>query len=240
MSGLMTRVTNKVKRVVNQTASKVANSTNGAVVDRFHKIWYDNGDLTWGANTFLGFKIMQSPLDLQLYQEILFKTKPAFILETGVFGGGSLVYFASMLDLMKASPETIVIGVDIVLKPEAKAIQHPRIRLIEGSSTDPAIIEKIKAMLPAPKGMVVLDSDHSEAHVTAELGLYPQFVEVGCYLVVEDTNINGHPVLKDFGPGPMESVRKFLPNHPEFVADDPLWQRNFYSHHQYGWLKRVR
>lgn len=209
------------------------------VINRFMRIYYNHSN-SWAGNTFLGHRILQNPLDLQLYQELIYKLRPPFILQTGVFGGGSLVYFASILDLMKASPETLVVGVDIELQETAKAIDHPRIRMVEGSSTDPATIEKLRAILPASRGMVILDSDHAEDHVYREMELYSQFVEVGSYMVVEDTIVNGHPVLHNHGPGPFESVKRWLPKHPEFVQDDEIWKRNIFSHHQYGWLKRVR
>ena len=166
--------------------------------------------------------------------------KPPFVLQTGVERGGSLLYFASLLDMMGAPDSALVIGVDIAPKPEAKTLRHPRIRILEGSSTDPAIIREIESLLPASQGLVSLDSDHSCGHVSRELELYHRFVAPGSYLVVEDTNVNGHPVHPGFGPGPYEAVQKFLKANKDFEADDALWKRNRFSFHQYGWLKRVR
>ena len=67
--------------------------------------------------------------------------------------------------------------------------------------------------------MVILDSDHSQAHVSAELSAYAPLVTPGCYLIVEDTCVNGHPLYPDHGPGPMEALDAFLPQHPEFEPD---------------------
>jgi cephalosporin hydroxylase len=230
---------NLVKRVFHAVLSP-RSPWGRSVIKRFHQMYYHSPD-SWARNTFLGFPILQNPLDLQLYQEVIFRNRPKFIVQTGVAGGGSLLYFATLLDLIGAPAEAVVVGIDIKLTPDAKRLSHPRIRIYQGSSIEPAALDFVNQFVPnGARGMVVLDSDHSKKHVCAELAYYERYVDVGQYLVVEDTNVNGRPVSPYHGPGPYEAAEDFLAATQHFERDDALWERNLFSFHQYGWLKRVR
>lgn len=220
-------------------------SLDNITIDKFHNLYYHSPD-TWPKNTFLGYPIQQNPIDMHIYQELIFKHKPSFIIQTGVADGGSILYFSSLLDLIGV-PAPIVIGVDIKFTDRAKKLKNesPRIILIEGNSLSFDTYEQIGEILEARddlsgRGMVVLDSDHKYDHVLEEIMRYEEFVGVGQYLVVEDTNINGHPVYHDYGRGPKEAVDVFLQDYSvRFVRDDSVWKRHLFSHHQGGWLKRI-
>ncbi len=207
------------------------------ITDLFHRVYYNKGN-TWDGNTFLGYPVLQSPFDLYLYQELVTRLRPRCIIQTGVAQGGSVLYFASLLDLLHADSGSLVIGIDLHLSDRAKTVTHSRVRLLEGSSTSPEILRAVRELVPPGGAMVSLDSDHSCDHVLAELNAYGDFVGAGSYLVVEDMNINGHPVGRTFGPGPFEAVEEFLQTDTRFVRDDALWKRNLLSFHHHGWLKR--
>lgn len=212
------------------------------VVNGFHWMYWRSSE-TWLKNKFLGYYIQQLPLDLQLYQEIIYDKRPSYIIQTGVAFGGSILYFASLLDLIDAESNALVIGIDIKLTSEAKSLSHPRIRLIEGNSVDNNIINKVREIVKGidknkSGGMVILDSDHSYPHVLNELKLYSEFVGVNQYLVVEDTHF-GFPVNLKFGKGPLEAVKAFLKLNKNFEQNNSVWERNFFSFHEYGWLLRI-
>jgi cephalosporin hydroxylase len=207
------------------------------VTHAFHTLWYRSPD-TWQRNTFLGHETKQLPMDLWLYQEMIFRERPACIVKTGIAGGGLILYFAHLLDLIGAPPSALVIGVDITRSPEAHTLSHPRIRLLEGNPVAPESLERVIRYCNGLSPLVVLSSDYQRDHILRELELYSPLVPAGGHLVVENTNLNGHPVAIGHGPGPFEAVDAFLEIHMDFARDDELWKRNLFSFHQYGWLVR--
>jgi cephalosporin hydroxylase len=187
------------------------------VVDEFHKLYYNarKQQRTLGNTFFFGVPTQKCPLDLWVYQEILFDLKPNLVIETGTADGGSAYYMASLMDLMGKGH---VITVDIEAKPTRP--QHSRITYVHGSSTARDVLERVKDQVSAGSSvLVILDSDHSRDHVLEELRVYGPLVSKGSYLIVEDTNVNGHPVRKDHGPGPMEAVEEFLRETADFEVD---------------------
>jgi cephalosporin hydroxylase len=204
-------------------------------IEAFHQWYYDHFDATWQNTSWLGVQVDKVPLDLWVYQEIISETNPDVLIEAGTYKGGSALFFASVFDALKHGR---VLSIDIVAYPNRP--QHPRITYLLGSSTSEAIFQKIKGSIrPGETVMVSLDSDHHKAHVLEELKLYSSLVTIGNYLVVEDTDINGHPVYPTFGPGPMEAVMEFLKTNSNFEQDRSREKFGFTAYPG-GWLKRVR
>jgi cephalosporin hydroxylase len=200
----------------------------------FHKLYYAAGfeGGTWNDTRWFGVKAQKCPLDLWVYQEILVERHPDVIIETGTAEGGSALFLASLCEL---AGHGRVITVDV---REPPAVPHPRIDYVTGSSTDPATFEQVRGRIRADERvMVILDSDHTRDHVREELDLYGGLVSPGQYLVVEDTNLGGHPVLPRNGPGPMEAVDDFLQARTEF-SRDPKREKFLLTMNPRGYLVR--
>lgn len=204
----------------------------GALTNLFHRMYYGLPDRTWNNTTWLGTSILKCPLDLWIYQELVVRLRPDVIVETGTNKGGSAHYLASICDLVDKGK---VITVDISAAPNRPV--HPRITYIEGSSTSPETLARIADEVSGTV-MVILDSDHSCAHVRDELVAYSPLVTSGSYLIVEDTNLNGHPAARGWGPGPMEAVEEFLQSHREFSVDRDC-EKFFLTFNPRGYLRRA-
>ena len=208
------------------------------LVDRFHSFMYElpaqNGTRTYFVS-WLGYGMFKWPTDLWSYQQILVETKPDVIIETGTHRGGSALFLATVCDLLGHGQ---VISVDIDDTFRSMFPLHPRITYLTGSSVAPAIIDEITALVAARTNIVVLlDSDHIRDHVLDELRIYGKFVPAGGHLIVEDTNVNGHPAYSEFGPGPWEAVQLFLAENSDFYADRSQ-ERFYWTHNPSGFLRR--
>lgn len=206
------------------------------IEEEFHAKYYYSK--VWSDTYFLGKKVFKCPNDLWIYQEMLWDTKPDVIIECGTFHGGSALYYAKLFDIMDTVGEIITIDVDRM--PDMP--HHKRITYLAGSSISAEIIEKVKEFIKNKHMvMVILDSDHSKEHVLKELELYHGFVTKDSYLIVEDSNLNGHPVYSGFGqgPGPMEAIEEFLPKHPEFTPDKSK-EKFLMSFNPNGYLRKIK
>jgi len=203
--------------------------------DQFHRLYYHVSKRTWKDTWYRGVRTYKCPTDMWVYMELIDRLEPGLVIETGTYRGGSALYLADRLETIDAGS---VVTVDVKEPPHPP--QHPRLTYLTGSSTDPEIVAKIAAMIPegAPV-LVILDSDHSRDHVAAELEAYAPLVPIGSYLIVEDTNVNGHPAAPDYGPGPMEAVWDFLATDPGFEVDAHC-ERYYLTQNPSGYLKRVR
>jgi cephalosporin hydroxylase/nucleoside-diphosphate-sugar epimerase len=179
--------------------------------------------------TWMGRPVIQFPDDLLRLQEIVFRLKPDVIIETGIAHGGSLIFYASLCKVLERGR---VIGVDIEIRPHNReAIEahplKPLITLIEGSSTDPRVVEEVRSLVaPGETVLVILDSNHTAAHIRAELEVYTAFVTPGSFIVVMDGYLMelaapDRPDSNWATDNANAGVRSFADDHPEFVAEDP-------------------
>lgn len=199
----------------------------------FHRFYYLAPERTWENTHWLGHKIQKFPGDVWVYQEIMSELRPDWIIETGTNWGGGAYFLASICDLLGHGQ---VVTVDLDAKPNPP--EHERITYLSGSSTALEVFERVRALTSdAQTRIVVLDSDHSYEHVSDELRLYRELVTPGSYLIVEDTNIAGHPVLRGLPRGPYEAVQDFLIEDARFELDSER-EKFMMTFNPGGYLKR--
>ncbi len=205
-----------------------------AIADQFNRLYYHDADRTWKRTWYRGVPTQKCPTDMWIYQEIIHTVRPDVVIETGTAYGGSALFMADFMETIGCGR---VVSVDILDMPDRPS--HPRIEYVLGSSVDPRIVDTVAERIGgADRVMVILDSCHSEEHVAAELDAYAAFVTPRSYLIVEDTNVAGHPVFPLHPAGPMEALRAFLPRHPEFEVD-PDCERFYATFNPSGYLRRV-
>jgi cephalosporin hydroxylase len=225
-------VQNYARRAVRSARFRLDRRLDRAAVARAHDVLYESD--AWTQATWLGAQALKNPLDLWVYQEIMFETQPELVVETGTYRGGSALYLASLCDLVGRGE---VVSIDIEPMRDDYP-EHPRITYLAGrSSTDPAVVAEVRDKAGGRPLLVILDSDHSQAHVEAELAAYAPLVPVGCYVIVEDSNIGR--IRKDLMPGPLEAVEPFLAQSDEFVIDRER-EKFLITFNPSGYLRRVR
>ena len=198
---------------------------------------------------WLGRPIIQFPQDMVAVQELIWKIKPDFIIESGIARGGSLIFYASILELLNHGK---IIGVDIDIRKHNRIeIENhtlfKRIKLIEGSSINDSVIHKIKKIIKDKKKiMILLDSHHTEQHVLEELEKYSPFVRSGSYVVVFDTIIEDmkkhHSKNRPWNHGnnPKTAVSKFLKKNKRFKIDKEIQKKLLITSCPDGYLKCIK
>jgi cephalosporin hydroxylase len=199
--------------------------------------------------SWMGRPIIQYPQDMIAMQEIIWNVKPDLIIETGIAHGGSLIYYASLLELI-GKGEVLGIDIDIREHNRKEIESHPmikRIKMLQGSSIDSSLVNEVKKYAEGKsKVMVCLDSNHTHSHVREELNFYSSFVTTGSYMVVFDTIVEDLP--DNYLPGrawargdnPKTAVIEFLKSHPEFIIDTDIDNKLLVSVAPQGYLRRIK
>lgn len=188
---------------------------------RYHLWYYRNR--VWDTTTWAGVKTLKSPSDMWNYQEILFSLRPALVIEFGTRFGGSALFFVAVMRQSGNRFRLLSVDIDAATVSE-KTRQDPDVELLVSSSVDPEVAQRIAALRKEYPGPVlaILDSDHSKTHVLGEMKMLRPVLVRGDYLVVEDSNVNGHPVYASHGPGPFEAMEEYFREFPDdYVHDAP-------------------
>ena len=193
-----------------------------------NRLFYDS-PMTWRTTTWRGHQAFKCPTDLWVYQEMLLSRRPDLVIETGTAFGGTAMFLADMMDLFGIDGRVVTVELSEEYEPPV----HHRIVPLKGSSTDPAIIERVREYAAGAKTVVViLDSDHRALHVAAELAAYAPMVTLDSFLVVEDTNL---------GPdGPWDAVPPYLAVNGGHFVPQPMLERYLITFNPNGYLWKIR
>jgi cephalosporin hydroxylase len=198
--------------------------------------------------SWMGRPIIKYPNDILILQEMIWKLKPDYIVETGIAHGGSIIFSASMLELL-GHGEVIAVDIDIRKHNRDEIEKHPmskRITMIEGSSIDPEIVNSIKEKVKGKKVLVCLDSNHTHEHVLEELRMYSDMVNVDSYIVCPDTFVEYFPKGYcndrpwDVGNNPMTALIAFLKEDDRFIIDKDIDNKLMITEGFDGYLKRIK
>jgi len=211
----------------------------------------DSGKYGYTYNfEWMGRPIIQFPQDMVALQEVIWRVKPDLIIETGIAHGGSLVFSASMLELLGGEGQVLGVDIDIRAHNREAIESHPmakRISMIQGSSIDPLVVDQVKAATEGKsKVMVLLDSMHSHDHVLSELQMYSPLVSKDSYLIVFDTSVEDMP--EDFfpdrpwgkGDNPKTAVWEFLKSNKRFEIDEEFDDKLLITVAHNGFLRKVK
>jgi len=162
------------------------------------------------------------------YQEILSSLKPSVVIEFGTRYGGSALFFSEVMRQIGGRFRVLSVDIDAEII-SAQTKRDPNIELLTVSSVDPRVAERIAGLrrdYPGP-AFAILDSDHSQSHVLAEMKLLRPLLVTGDYLIVEDSNVNGHPVYSSHGPGPFEAMQEYFREYPQDYRRDKVREAKF-------------
>lgn len=246
-------MSNPIAAFVQETADRIqSNGSNTALQDAARSFNTESNKAQYSYNfKWMGRPIIQYPQDILAMQELIWDIQPDLIIETGIAHGGSLIFYASMLELV-GKGEVLGIDIDIREHNRKEIEKHPmykRITMIQGSSIAADTVEKVKAFAKdKPVVMVVLDSNHTYEHVLEELKAYAPLVSLNSYVVVFDTIVEYLP--EDYLPGnkrpwgvgdnPLTAVKEFLATNSNFEIDQSVNNKLLISVAPDGYLKRVK
>jgi len=207
------------------------------IVQSFAELWWSDRSIFFGQ-TWLGIPTLQHPFDAWVTQEIIVETHPERIVEAGAMCGGSATMWAMLLE--HVVPDGRVVAIDRQDNMErARTIDvfRRRVDFVHGSTVAPAVVARVGEMVAGYRTMVILDSAHDAVHVAAEIEAYAPMVSSGCYLIVQDGFVNGHPLEPDHGHGPFEAVQDFLACDDRFEVDHAR-ERMLFTFNPSGFLRR--